>query len=298
MVYNELQSRLTTIHSNFVDLIRMEDHNARMETELKATQKLYYKANYRDFPPYQIDSYQASYESICAEIDELHLRHRNRLVFMMKQSYQLLLQQMLDCHQTQKVCAETGIRFLAGFDAEPRDVLPEGYPAYSAQYSAETQDSSGVTNDDMSAGMRNGTRRLRSLMRGGGGGGHNSGGHGSAMMGVAGNEDPTITLSALALSPAPQMHAHLQIDENEGENERGGGGVRGDGGGDDVMGMYRRNMTTQALAHNDANVPHYRGIGDCHKDEDEDEEEDEEAIKPVVVPSLQSYPGPYSGFRC
>lgn len=110
----------------------MEEQAQRVEGELKATQKLYYKANYRDFPAHQIDSYRASYETSCAELDELRLRHRNRLVSMIKQAYQVVLQQMLDSQQKQRVCAETGIRFLAAFDAEPREALPEEYVAYSA----------------------------------------------------------------------------------------------------------------------------------------------------------------------
>lgn len=130
-VYSEFQGRLMTIHSHFQDLARMEDHNTRVENELKTTQKQYYKANYRDLPTYQIETYHTSYANICNEIDELHLRHRNRMVSMIKQSYQLVLQQMLDSHQKQKASAETGVRFLKAFDAEPKDVLPEGYVSYS-----------------------------------------------------------------------------------------------------------------------------------------------------------------------
>lgn len=162
-MYNELQGRLVTIHSHFLDLTRMEDHNLRVENELKATQKLYYKANYRDFPAYQIDSYQASYENICSEIDELHLRHRNRLVSMIKQSYQLVLQQMLDSHQKQKVCGETGIRFLAAFDAEPKEVLPEGYVAYSSVYVPGSGSGSGPGSGSGTGTMQGNTGPSQSL---------------------------------------------------------------------------------------------------------------------------------------
>lgn len=186
----------------------MEDHNSRVESELKTTQKLYYKANYRDFPPYQIDSYQASYENICAEIDELHLRHRNRLVFMVKQSYQLILQQMLDCHQTQKVCAETGIRFLSGFDAEPKEILPEGYTAYSSVYtsnpgfqnsSADLEDKSLTCDPNTISNNRHHihSRRQDSNI-------NNTNKNDVGVSAEGTNEESRLSLSALSLSPAPQ----------------------------------------------------------------------------------------------
>lgn len=287
----------------------MEDHNARVESELKATQKLYYKANYRDFPPYQIDSYQASYESICAEIDELHLRHRNRLVFMIKQSYQLILQQMLDCHQMQKVCAETGIRFLSGFDAEPRDVLPEGYTAYSTTYSAassaalsaegEGDDSAGAaTGPGVTAGAA-GTAPPR--------GGRRGGIFRSVIAAppppARSSDEPQFSMSALSLSPAPQKIGpaaaaygfyghHPHHDENVNnisEQGAGDGNVAAAATGKTAATVPSHNESVEhlmsyrrkahALGPNDMNLPaNDGGHGDDDEDRDDDEEDDDERI--------------------
>lgn len=294
----------------------MEEQNMKVENELKATQKLYYKANYRDFPPYQIDSYQASYENYCAEIDELRLRHRNRLVFMIKQSYQLVLQQMLDCHQTQKVCAETGIRFLSVFDAEPKEVLPEGYTTYSSAYTAMYHNGLGVH-----IGPGTGSPQVLSSQ--------NHGGHEGDLFNDKDERDalkikksinesgkstePQMSLSALSLSPAAQKvtnqtlgYQYYSVDGNK-ENiseDHALGPQNGSKSGVDENHHLRNNLgynheIRKGIPSDGTNPEAAKLLQSANRVQYGEEEDDEEKVRPYNVP-LQNYPtvaSPFAGFR-
>lgn len=299
----------------------MEEQNLRVENELKVTQKLYYKANYRDFPPYQIETYQASYENICAEIDELHLRHRNRLVYMIKQSYQLILQQMLDCHQTQKVCAETGIRFLSVFDAEPKEALPEGYTTYSSAYNAMYHNSVGayvgygtaqVLNFQNPSGRENNMLEYKDAEK-------DTLKAKTSIDITENSNEPQMSLSALSLSPAAQRVSNqvlgYQYYTGDGNKESASeshvfdsqcqNGIAVDENSNTTI-ENRHSQSQLAFSHeankilraDRTNAESAKLLQTTNRTQYGDDD-DEEKIRPYNVP-IQTYPtiaSPFAGFR-
>lgn len=119
----DLQVKLSAVAKQLDELCKLEVHRAHLETELQNTQKLYHRATYKGYPMYQLQSYQASYDALRNDFDETTLRYRNKLVILLKQSWQMVFTSMHEIAESEAECAELGFRMLAMFDSEPKHVV-------------------------------------------------------------------------------------------------------------------------------------------------------------------------------
>lgn len=122
-ISTDLSTKLAGIGSQLDELSLMEDHRTHLESELVNTQKLYYRASYKGYPNYQLQSYQLSYDNFRNDFDEITLRYRNKLVMVLKQSLHLIFASMHDQSESEMECSSLGFRLLAGFDSEPKHVV-------------------------------------------------------------------------------------------------------------------------------------------------------------------------------